>query len=162
VRRHIPSPDGYNTRTDRVALPFLQVPVTSRITPKTIDLEADAHLGLHIRKKRLELKLRQVDVANQIGISEDCVTFWENGRSKPQIQHMPKIIAFLGYNPVTYENVTIGGQIKNYRITNGLSHKKLGKILGVDASTIGSWENSKFIHDQRTLIRLNKLIKTIL
>jgi transcriptional regulator with XRE-family HTH domain len=58
--------------------------------------------------------------------------------------------------------VTIGGRIKNYRITDGLSHKKLGLISSVDASMVGSWENGKFIPDKRTLIRLNKLIKTIL
>jgi DNA-binding XRE family transcriptional regulator len=92
----------------------LHIPVTSKLPSKIIDLEPDAHIGLHIRRKRLELGLRQEDVANQIGVSIDCVAFWENGRSKPQVQHMPKIIEFLGYNPVPYENVTIGGRIKNY------------------------------------------------
>jgi hypothetical protein len=37
----------------------------------------------------------------------------------------------------------------------------MGKILDVDASTIGSWEKSKFILNLRTLKRLNKLIETI-
>jgi len=35
------------------------------------------------------------------------------------------------------------GKIKRYRIVNGLSHKNMGKLLGVDASTIGSWERNK-------------------
>ena len=158
MHRHILCQDDYSTRRGRVALPFLQVPVTSKLPSKTIDLEPNAHIGLHIRKKRLELGLRQQDVANQIGISVDCVTYWENERSKPQIQFMPKIIAFLGYNPVPYENVTIGERIKNYRITHGLSHKKLGQLLSVDASTVGSWESNKFKPELDSLNRIEKLI----
>ena len=56
-------------------------------------------LGDHIRKRRIDLRMLQKDVANVIGVSEDCITNWENNRTIPQIQFMPKIIKFLGYNP---------------------------------------------------------------
>ena len=71
---------------------------------------------------------------------------------------MPKIIEFLGYNPVTYENVTIGGRIKHYRITSGLSHKKMGQIIGVDAATISTWETGKFKPGKENLKLLNEII----
>jgi len=78
-------------------------------------------------------------------VSEDTVTFWENNRCKPMINHLPAIIQFLGYNPLPLEKETLGGKIKYYRIMNGLSYKTLGKLLKVDASTVGSWENEERI-----------------
>ena len=141
------------------ALPFWNQPIVNDKPLKTITLDESSPIGLHIRKRRLALTLTQEVVALKINVSTDCVTFWENGRSKPQIQHMPKIIEFLGYNPVTYENVTIGGRIKNYRITHGLSHKKLGLQLSVDASTVGSWESNKFKPELDSLNRIEELLQ---
>ncbi len=56
-------------------------------------------IGDHIRKRRIELNLLQRDVARQIGVSEDCITYWENGRSTPQRRFVTKIKEFLGYFP---------------------------------------------------------------
>ena len=100
-------------------------------------------IGEHIKNRRLQLKLTQADVAKVFDICEDSMTGWENGRSKPQIQFCPKIISFLGYNPFPVDTSTLGGRIENYRILNGLSHNKLGKKIGVDASTISAWEEEK-------------------
>jgi DNA-binding XRE family transcriptional regulator len=36
----------------------------------------------------IELKLKQAEAAEKIQISEDCFTFWENERGKPQIQFL--------------------------------------------------------------------------
>ena len=83
----------------------------------------------------------QKEVAIKIGVSEDCITNWENERSIPQIQFYPKIVLFLEYNPFEFGNKTFGEKIKAYRLKNGLSHKRLGKIFKVDASTIGAWES---------------------
>ncbi len=53
-------------------------------------------VGEHIKKKRMDLKLFQSDVARIFEVSTDCVTYWENKRSLPQVVYYPKIIAFLG------------------------------------------------------------------
>lgn len=95
----------------------------------------------------------QKEVGKLIGVSEDCITYWENGRSEPQIQFMPKIIEFLGYMPIEIDTSTIGGKIKANRMRHGLSYKKMGELLNVDASTIGAWEkglvqNLKLINEK--------------
>lgn len=100
-------------------------------------------LGELIRNKRIECVLFQKEIANQFGVSEDCITYWENNRSVPQIQFYPKIIKFLGYIPFEIDTRDLAGKIKMYRYLNGLSHKKFGQILGVNGSTIGDWENGK-------------------
>jgi DNA-binding XRE family transcriptional regulator len=60
--------------------------------PKTI--------GDAIRKRRLDLNLRQIDVAAIIGCDELTVVNWEKGHRNPHIKHMPAIVRFLGYNPL--------------------------------------------------------------
>lgn len=140
------------------ALPFWNMVVTYRIPLSTIELDETSSIGLHIRKKRLERKLRQEDVAQILDITTDCVTYWENGRSKPQIQFAPKIIKFLGYNPYVMEPETLGGQVKNYRLLHGLSHRKMGGIVGVDGATISTWETGKFMPDGTNLKRLEEIL----
>ena len=125
---------------------------------KTIELHEKSGIGLHIRKKRVDQEMLQKEVAELIGVSEDSITYWEGGRAYPQIQHFPKIILFLGYNPVKISDGTLGGRIQNYRITHGMSHKAFGKLIGVNASTIGAWESEKSKPALTHLKRLNKVL----
>jgi DNA-binding XRE family transcriptional regulator len=98
--------------------------VTYRRPLNTIQLSETSSIGLHI-KKRLELKLRQKDVELLVGITEESIMYWETDFAKPQIQHAPKVIKFLGYNPYVVETETLGGKVKSYRVLHGLSHKKI-------------------------------------
>ena len=115
-------------------------------------------IGEHIKNRRLQLKLTQADVAKVFEICEDSITGWENGRSEPQIQFYPKIIKFLGYNPFPVNIETLAGRIKNYRITQGLSHKKFGQKIGVDASTISTWEEGK----HKPTSKMTKILEEII
>jgi DNA-binding XRE family transcriptional regulator len=56
-------------------------------------------LGDHIRKRRLDLKLFQKEVARLIGVDEVTIWNWENNKVKPTHWRLPKIIKFLGYVP---------------------------------------------------------------
>jgi DNA-binding XRE family transcriptional regulator len=132
--------------------------VTYRIGLKPIQLEENSSLGLHIKKKRLDLRLRQKDVALLVGVTEECIMYWETGFAQPQIQYAPKIIEFLGYNPYGVETESLGGKVKNYRLLHGLSHKKMGRIVGVDGATISTWETAKHEPQGTNLTRLNELL----
>jgi len=88
----------------------------------------------------MELKLLQKDVARICGVTEDCITNWEKNRSIPQIQYFPHIISFLGYLPFKVDLTTLSGKLKAHRCINGLTQKQLGKIVGVDGTTVCSWE----------------------
>ncbi|WP_165456515.1 helix-turn-helix transcriptional regulator [Pedobacter kyonggii] len=102
--------------------------------------ENPVSIGDHIRKKRMELKLRQTELAVICGVSEDCVRNWEKNRSTPQIQFFPRVINFLNYIPFEVNLTTLSGKLKAHRHINGLSQKQFGKILGVDGATVCSWE----------------------
>jgi DNA-binding transcriptional regulator YiaG len=116
-------------------------------------------LSQKIRNRRLELQLRQRDIARILKVSEDCITNWENNLAEPRIQNFPAIIAFLGYNPFAINLGTLGGRIKQYRILGGLSHRNMGKILKVDASTIGTWEKNMHYPQGAMLKKLLQLLK---
>ena len=158
VHKHTPSQDDYSSHRDIHALPFWNMTVTYRIPLNSIELNETSSIGLHIKKKRLDLKLRQKDVALMVGVTEECIMYWETDFAKPQIQHAPKIIKFLGYNPYVMETETLGGKVKNHRLLHGLSHKKMGGIVGVDGATISTWETGKFTPDGANLTRLKEIL----
>ncbi len=100
-------------------------------------------IGDHIKNQRLKLHQFQKDVAKIFDVSTDTITNWENNRGVPQIQYYPTLIKFLGYLPFEIDISTPAGKLKEYRFKLGISHKKMGKILGVDGSTISSWESGE-------------------
>ena len=99
------------------ALHFCDVTLSSKkplsgAYPKTLKT-----LGDHLRKRRLDLKLFQKDVAKLLSVGEATIYSWERGRTKPQIRYMPKIIQFLGYKSSELKLSDLGDQIKAYRIS---------------------------------------------
>ena len=120
---------------------------------------APATIGEHIRKTRIEKSMLQSEVSKIIGVSIESITNWENNNSQPQIRYYPKIVAFLGYAIFNNQlDETLSKRIKAYRITHGLSHKKLGIVLSVNASTICSWEKNEFFPSKVLVTKINKLL----
>lgn len=119
-------------------------------------------IGLRIRRRRLELKLEQKDVAEILGATECSISGWEIGRYEPQIQYVPKIISFLGYNPYQFETETLGGRIKYYRLMNGIRIELFAETLGVNVSTVRAWENDTSLPRRlRILKQLTEILQTI-
>jgi transcriptional regulator with XRE-family HTH domain len=117
---------------------FAKIP-PSRAYPVSITT-----LGDHIRKKRLDAKLLQKDVAGILGVDTMTINNWEKNRCNPRLYLFPKIAQFLGYNPFPTEaKHTIGEAIRAYRLTHGLSRKKLANVLRIDPTTLARWENGK-------------------
>lgn len=103
-------------------------------------------LGEHILRRRIQLRLLQKDVAEQIGVIEDSITGWENGRSNPQIHFYPAIIAFLGYYPFGADTLTISGQIDFVRFTKGWSFARMGLEFNVNSTTVLGWHFNNRIY----------------
>ena len=114
-------------------------------------------LGEKIRNRRIELELLQKDLAAIMGISMDSITNWENNYVDPDIKFYPKIISFLGYYPFKHGR-TIPALIVKYRFQNGLSQKQFGKMIGVDGSTVGSWEKGEHLPSPTKISKMKALI----
>jgi DNA-binding XRE family transcriptional regulator len=82
------------------ALPFCRASLkANRPAPQGYPAKP-ATLGEHIKKRRLDLKLFQKDVARMIGVDDTSIWNWKNNQSKPVSRLAPKIWGFLGYCPV--------------------------------------------------------------
>jgi len=94
VRIHNPSQGDYNFRKGIHALPFSTLIKTLKRPFRSNYPQNPVTIGDHIRKRRIDLRMLQKEVANIIGVSEDCLANWENDKNIPQIQFMPQIIKF--------------------------------------------------------------------
>lgn len=139
------------------AVPFWKMYKTIRNALGIIQIDKNTPIGLHIRKKRLELQMNQEDASKILGVTEPCLWLWENLKAKPQIHYMPAIIAFLGYCPISIDSTVLKDRIKKYRMEHGLSGEAFAKQLGVTDSTICEWENGKTPKSEN-LARLEKII----
>jgi len=91
-------------------LPFchLQIKALRRPYPrlwkcKQAAPDRPATLGDHIRRRRLELRLLQSQVAECLGANRISVQNWERGVYEPAPRFLPGIIQFLGYDPTARE-----------------------------------------------------------
>ena len=140
-----------------VALHFCDVTLSakkpiSEAYPKTLKTVGD-----HLRKRRLDLKLYQKDVAKAIGVDSLTICNWEKNRTSPRLYLMPKVFEFLGYYAFESNDLSLGDQIKAYRIREGLSLRRMAKILGADPDTVARWENEGRIPNRVLLKKLKSL-----
>lgn len=60
--------------------------------------------------------LRQSDLATMLGSHPSTLNAWENGHFKPHVLFVPKIVAFLGYDPFGPLPATFPLQLKAARL----------------------------------------------
>lgn len=96
-------------------------------------------IGEHIRCARLDQGLLQREVGEIISVTQSTVYNWETQGVEPELRFLPKIIAFLGFDPRP-EGKTLGQKLRRRRQALGLSQKKLAKQLGLDPTSIFSAE----------------------
>jgi DNA-binding transcriptional regulator YiaG len=85
----------------------------------------------------------QKHVAEQLKVSEDTLTYWENERTLPQIHHYPAIISFLGYHPFDHEVESLSGKLRQIRYCLGLNFRQCAAMLQVSVDAVKRWENGK-------------------
>lgn len=125
-----------------VALPFCDVTLRGQKPASAAYPRELGTLGDHLRKRRLDLGLRQEDVAKRLGTKVNTVTNWEANRTKPALRFLPGIVRFLGHLPFSASG-TVPERLKVYRRARGLSQEELARKLHVNPSTLARWENGR-------------------
>ena len=100
-------------------------------------------LGDHLRKRRLDLGLSQVQLAAKVGVGRTTVIKWETNQAQPKLRSIPAIVEFLGYDPLETQPVSLAQALVATRRKLGLSQRKLALLLGVGAKTLRSWERGE-------------------
>jgi transcriptional regulator with XRE-family HTH domain len=122
----------------RVAfLPFAQV-IVKAAKPSSCPKHPTT-LGQHLKKRRIELGLLQKEVAEQLGLDECTIGNWEKDRTYPAVRYLPRLIAYLGYDPFPKPQ-SIGDRLRAKRGSLGLSRKRLAALIGIDDGTLQRYE----------------------
>lgn len=122
-------------------MPFCHLVLTASLHTEPYPKEINT-LGDHLRKKRLDLKLRQTDVADRLGVDEMTIVNWELGKTHPRIHLLPRITELLGYCP--YQPIaSLSERLRAHRRALGLSRRKAARVIGVDESTLARWETGE-------------------
>ena len=116
-------------------------------------------LGDHIRARRLDLKLLQKQVADQIGVDEATITNWERNTTPPAIRYIPAVIQFLGYDPLPLA-ISLSERLARARRVFGLSQRRMAEKLGVDPATIQDWEAGRHRPIKRSLDLIASILQS--
>ena len=115
-----------------------KIEIPLKIQPHEELVKEPVTLGDHLRRRRLELGLYQKNVAVQIGVTTSTIWNWENGWSSIALGYMPKIINFLGYNPLLHPEGLME-RLAWHKQVNGLTLEQLGAEMGRDPEQLSDW-----------------------
>jgi DNA-binding XRE family transcriptional regulator len=101
-------------------------------------------LGEHLKQHRAKTKELQRDVAASLGITKESYHNWERGKSVPLPSYYPKLILWLGYDPLPTPT-SDGERLRHKRLLLGLSQKQAAKEAGVDHQTITLCEHDEWV-----------------
>lgn len=133
----------------RLSLPLKIYPKGYPFQPQTI--------GEHIRKRRMDLGLFQREVAGKIGVSEASVRNWER-ETEPELIYIPRIIELLGYVPFKCPEDVLG-RLRYYKLINGLSYVRLGKVMGRDPEQLTDWLSNRIQPCKKNVQFLNRFLE---
>jgi len=143
-----------------VALPFCHVTLCAARLSNPAYPPSLNTLGDHIIQRRLDLGLFQKQVARQIGVTTCTIMYWETNRVAPALRFIPSIIEFLGYDPTEKTNAqSLAEGLRAHRKRLGLSQKKLAALLGIDQSTLASWEREKHRPTRKSLQLVDEFLR---
>jgi transcriptional regulator with XRE-family HTH domain len=87
----------------------------------------------------MDLGLRREEVAKRLGVIPMTVRLWENGKVRPGIRKMARVIDFLGFDPTPPE-ASLPARLHAYRRLEGLTQRELAARLGVPRHVASRWE----------------------
>ena len=115
-------------------------------------------IGSHIKNHRLSQGISIKEVIKQLNISRETLRGWEQNIFEPFVKQYPAIIDFLGYCPFLIDTMSLGGQIKEYRLKRGITQETFGELLSTDKSTVSQWETNKCVPLPQTQKKILELI----
>lgn len=134
-------------------------------------------IGGHLRKRRLELRLKQSEVAQIMAISTVSLSRWETDKVYPKWAQQPTVVKFLGFNPFTNPELgrplgnetkrvasfspaapeTFGQLLRKRRLEMRKCRQQLAQELGVSWKTLWNWETDR----RKPSVKVRERIKAV-
>lgn len=108
---------------------------------------------------REDLNLRQKDIADILGITQQSYSLWENGSKVIPLKHLNNLCNYynlsmdyvIGLSSIKYYNITnkeidkilIGERLRKIRKDKNITQEELASILNTTHSTISAYESGK-------------------
>lgn len=108
---------------------------------------------------REDLNLRQKDIADILGITQQSYSLWENGSKIIPLKHLNNLCNYynlnmdyvIGLSSIKYYNITnkeidkilIGERLRKIRKDKNITQEELANILNTTHSTISAYESGK-------------------
>ena len=135
-------------------------------------------IGQHLRKRRFELGIRQIEAARRLGVSDRTLSLWECDRAPPVWANQPRIIAYLGYDPFTDPTfgrprgnetigvaflsqsgpLSLGQQIMKRRMELRKNRKQCAQEIGISVKALWALETNRRRPNSALLKRLLKCL----
>ena len=139
------------------ALPFCTATLTTEKPKDSAYPTRLVTLGDHIRRRRLDLRLLQREVAELLGVCKSVVWRWETGETEPELRFLPKVFGFIGGDPRP-EPTGIGARLIRWREQKGWSRKRLASHLAVDEGTLWRWESGQRCPGRLHSVKIHQLL----
>lgn len=126
-----------------VTLPFCHLTLRAGKPKDSRYPKESKTIGDRLKARRLDLGLRQRDVAKVLGVSPSSVRHWELGQKVPKLQYQPVLGGFLGEELSAIEpGATFPHTLRAARRAMGLSQRRLAELVGFGCpDTVADWEN---------------------
>lgn len=100
------------------------------------------------------MNLTKRQLSSNLNVSDITIYLWEKNKVQPSLLQIPKIIEFLGYDPFEKKAEYLGDKIREYRRIHGLTQKDFAKQIGIDNTTLASWERSEHTPTKKLLDKI--------
>ena len=104
------------------------------------------------------MKLTKVQLSLNLNVSDITIYLWERNKVRPSLAQIPKILEFLGQYPFEKKAENLGERIREYRRIHGLTQKKFADQLGIDQTTLASWERGEHRPTKKLLDKINPIL----
>ena len=118
------------------------IPVLIKTKKSTLFDFVPRTLAEHLWKQRRMLILTQEEAAGRIGANTETYQHWEKGYTEPEVESLPAIIRFLGYDPFP-PPTTLPERMVAKRRVMGWTLKEAARNFGVDRKTWKVWEEGR-------------------
>jgi transcriptional regulator with XRE-family HTH domain len=96
-------------------------------------------LRVHLFARRTRLGLSVKEMATMFKIKDATYKAWEEDQVTPSVKWSPSIIRFLTYSPYDPQ-LSLADRLVLSRSVNGITQKKLARLMDIDQSTLARWE----------------------
>ena len=133
------------------------VPITIKTKKSTLFDLVPRTLAEHLWKQRMMLILTQEEASGLIGANTETYQHWEKGYTEPEIESIPAIVRFLGYDPFPPPK-TLQERMLAKRRGMGWTLKMAAAVFEVNRKTWKSWERGESVPGEQSTNLLERFL----